>query len=62
MSADQMQTLLAAAERLAHRNIELRSFLLRLIDPDDLGHAVTQEVRELTQAQLKLNPRQDPQP
>lgn len=62
MSADQMQTLLATAERLALRNVELRSFLLRLIDPDDLGHAVSQEVRELAQAQLKINPRQDPQP
>jgi hypothetical protein len=27
------------------QNIALRSFLLRLLDPEDLGHAVTQEVR-----------------
>lgn len=32
--------------RLVNRNLELRQFLLRLIDPDDLGHAVPQHVRE----------------
>lgn len=32
--------------RLVNRNMELRSFLLRLIDPDDLGHAVPQHVRQ----------------
>jgi hypothetical protein len=35
-----------AAERLADHNVVLRTFLLRLLDPDDLGYAVTQEVRE----------------
>lgn len=37
----------AAAEAIAGRNVELRSFLLRLLDPEDLGHAVTHEVRQL---------------
>lgn len=36
-----------AAERIAEHNVQLRSFLLRLLDPDDLGHAVSAEVRSL---------------
>jgi hypothetical protein len=36
-----------AAERIAAHNVALRCFLLRLLDPDDLGFAVTQEVRLL---------------
>jgi hypothetical protein len=35
-----------AAERLAAHNVALRTFLLRLLEPEDLGHAVTQEVRD----------------
>jgi hypothetical protein len=35
----------ATAERIAAHNVALRSFLLRLLDPEDLGHAVTLEVR-----------------
>jgi hypothetical protein len=31
----------------------LRSFLSRLIDPEDLGHAVTAEVRQKVSALLK---------
>ncbi len=37
--------LIMAAEAIAHRNVELRSFLLRLLNPDDLGYSVGQEVR-----------------
>ncbi len=37
--------LVSAAEAIAHRNVELRSFLLRLLNPDDLGYSVTPEVR-----------------
>lgn len=40
--------LVLASEAIANRNVQLRSFLLRLLDPDDLGHSVTPEVRELT--------------
>lgn len=32
---------------LADHNAKLRAFLLRLLDPEDLGHAVTSEVRKL---------------
>jgi hypothetical protein len=39
-------TLLAAAQRITEHNVSMRSFLLRLLDPDDLGHAVTAEVRQ----------------
>jgi hypothetical protein len=34
-----------AARAIAMRNVTLRIFLLRLLDPEDLGHAVTAEVR-----------------
>lgn len=47
-----------AAERIADHNIRLRSFLLRLLDPEDLGHAVTNEVRRLA-SELVKTPRQE---
>jgi hypothetical protein len=37
----------ATAKALSDYNVRLRMFLLRLTDPDDLGHAVTPEVRRL---------------
>ena len=43
----QATTLLLAAESLADYNVRLRTFLLRLCNPDDLGHAVSAEVRQL---------------
>jgi len=46
-----------AAERITEHNIKLRSFLLRLIDPEDLGHAVTNEVRQLAN-ELVVMPRE----
>jgi hypothetical protein len=36
-----------AAEVIALHNVQLRSLLLRLLDPEDLGHAVSAEVRQL---------------
>lgn len=36
-----------AAELIAMHNVQLRCLLLRLIDPEDLGHAVSEEVRRL---------------
>lgn len=44
---DDLEAIERTAERLADYNVLLRTFLLRLLDPDDLGHAVTQEVRNL---------------
>lgn len=41
-----------AAERIADHNVQLRTFLLRLLDPEDLGHAVTLEVRQKAQSLL----------
>ena len=35
-----------AAESIAMDNVLLRCFLLRLLDPEDLGHAVSEEVRK----------------
>lgn len=53
----------AAATRLADRNVCLRAFLLRLIDPEDLGHAVSPEVRNGAMHALNIanpTPRQEP--
>ena len=41
-----------AAMVLADHNVKLRSFLLRLCDSEDLGHAVPEEVRQMA---LKLS-------
>lgn len=46
-----------AAERITAHNVAMRSFLLRLIDPEDLGLAVTNEVRVLAK-QLVNMPRE----
>ena len=39
-------------ERLAERNAQLRQFALRLLDPEDLGYAVTPEVRDCAREAL----------
>ena len=44
----------AAAERITAHNVALRSFLLRLLDPEDLGHAVTPEVRQKASTLLTM--------
>jgi hypothetical protein len=49
-----IETLRAAAERIAAHNVALRSFLLRLLDPEDLGHAVSQEVRQKASVLLSM--------
>ena len=49
-----IETLRAAAERIAAHNVALRSFLLRLLDPEDLGHAVTPEVRQKASTLLSM--------
>lgn len=36
-----------------NERVMLRSFARRLIDPEDLGHAVTSEVRQLAAAALR---------
>ena len=50
-------SLVRAAERITAHNVAMRSFLLRLIDPEDLGLAVTNEVRVLAK-QLVTMPRE----
>ena len=42
-----MSSIELAAEAIAMHNVKLRCLLLRLIDPEDLGHAVSEEVRVL---------------
>lgn len=44
----------AAAEAIAARNVTLRAFILRLLDPEDFGHAVTPEVRQAARAALGM--------
>lgn len=43
-----------AAEHITMHNVKMRVFLLRLVDPEDLGHAVTNEVRNLAQELLTM--------
>lgn len=45
------------AERLTEHNVAMRTFLLRLIDAEDLGLHVTNEVRVLAQ-ELVTMPRE----
>jgi hypothetical protein len=49
-----IETMRAAAERIAAYNVALRSFILRLLDPEDLGHAVTAEVRQKASVMLSM--------
>ncbi len=49
-----IETLRAAADRITAHNVALRSFLLRLLDPEDLGHAVSQEVRQKATVLLSM--------
>lgn len=43
-------------ERMAERNAQLRRFALRLLDPEDLGHAVTPEIRDEARKVLGMKP------
>ena len=47
-----------AAEAIAMHNVKLRCLLLRMIDPEDLGHAVSEEVRYLISDAL-VRPRKE---
>ncbi len=49
-----LETLKAAAERIAAHNVQLRSFLLELMDPEGLGHAVSTEVRRKASILLSM--------
>lgn len=53
----QAASLERAAQRITAHNVVMRSFLLRLLDPEDLGLAVTDEVRVLAR-QLVNMPRE----
>lgn len=41
-------------DRLTDRNHELRQFALRLLNPEDLGHAVPAEVRDAARKALGM--------
>ena len=51
---EQLASTQAVAEALADKNVRLRSFLLRLLNPEDLGHAVTGEVRDCARELLGM--------
>lgn len=44
----------AAAERITMHNVRMRVFLLRLVDHEDLGHSVTNDVRQMAQDLLTM--------
>ena len=44
----------AAAERITMHNVRMRVFLLRLVDHEDLGHAVTNDVRQMASELLTM--------
>ena len=52
-TVDLAEQALEMATRLAQRNAEMRAVLVRLLDPEDLGHAVSGEVRRLVSGVLR---------
>lgn len=46
----------AGLQRIVERNLQLRAFALRLLDPEDLGHAAGREVRAAARQALNLPP------
>lgn len=53
MTSD-LEIMKAAAERIAAHNVQLRTFLLELTDPEGLGHAVSVEVRRKAAVLLSM--------
>jgi hypothetical protein len=51
-----MSSIELAAEAIAMHNVILRCLLMRMIDPEGLGHAVSEEVRHLI-SQALVRPR-----
>jgi hypothetical protein len=52
MTTQALQEAQAALAIMAERNARLRAFAQRLLHPEDLGHAVTAEVRDLAREAL----------
>jgi hypothetical protein len=44
-----------AAVHITDHNVRMRTFMLRIVDPEDLGHAVTDEVRKIAGALLTMD-------
>jgi len=44
-----------AAVHITDHNVRMRTFMLRIVDPEDLGHAVTDEVRRMAGALLTMD-------
>lgn len=42
--AKELAVMTRVAEEFARRDVEYRTLLMRLLDPNDLGHQVTKEV------------------
>ena len=40
-----LKALQEAAKAIAERDLRMRDLLMRMLDPDDLGYAVSEEVR-----------------
>jgi hypothetical protein len=58
--SDPNSSLERAAERITDHNVAMRSFLLRMLDPEDLGLAVTNEVRELARKLVNMPRKGEP--
>ena len=42
---DELELLKKAAEAIAEKNLKMRDLLTRMLDPEEFGHAVSNEVR-----------------
>lgn len=58
--SDPKPSLERAAELITDHNVAMRSFLLRMLDPEDLGLAVTNEVRELARNLVNMPRKGEP--
>jgi len=48
-----LKALQEAATAIAERNLRMRDLLMRMLDPEDLGYAVSDEVRDLIRTELR---------
>lgn len=52
MARREVEVMTRVAQELARRDVEHRTAMLRLLDPNDLGNCVTREVRDLVRGLL----------
>jgi hypothetical protein len=52
MARREVEVMTRVAQEFAKRDVEHRTAMLRLLDPNDLGNCVTREVRDLVRGLL----------